>query len=128
MALMEIEDPIFVSAKSLKKLMNKEETFEELKQRVSNIDRYEDFIFLEKPIEFNKTNLFSDKYAEIQLHDVSKIPGWSDILGFCGVFKIENEKIKSLDYDSYDPEMIVVGYQEFIHDNETCLDLLTIGW
>jgi hypothetical protein len=107
--------------------MNKKEPFEELKQRVLNTDGYKNFVFLEKPIEFNKTDLFSDKYAVIQLHDVSKIPGWSTILGFCGVFKIENEKIKSLDYDSYDPEMIVVGYQEFIHDNKTCLDLLTIG-
>lgn len=128
MTLMEIEVPIFVSAKSLKKLMNKEETFEELKQRVSNIDRYEDFIFLEKPIEFNKTDLFSDKYAEIQLHYVSKIPDYPDVLGFCGAFKIENGKIVSLDGDSYGPQMIVVGYQEFTYDNETCLDLLTIRW
>lgn len=105
--------------------MNKRETFEELKQRVLNNVRYKDFIFLEKPIEFNKTDLFSDKYAEIQLHDVSKIPGMSDVLGFCGVFKIENGKINPLDYDSYDPEMIVIGYQEFTHDNEICLDLLT---
>ena len=106
--------------------MNKEETFEELKQRVSNIDRYEDFVFLEKPIEFNKTDLFSDKYAEIQLHDVSKMPDYPDVLGFCGAFKIENGKIVSLDGDSYGPQMIVVGYQEFVYDNETCLDLLTI--
>jgi len=120
MTLMEIEVPIFVSAKSLKKLMNKEETFEELKQRVSNIDRYEDFIFLEKPTKFDKTDLFSDKYAEIQLHDASKIPGMSDIIGFCGVFKIENGEIVSLDGDSYGPQMIVVGYQEFTYDNETC--------
>lgn len=115
--------------------MNKKETFKKLKKRVSNNDRYKDFTFLEKPTEFDKTDLFSDKYAEIQLHDVSKtpkwsgrIPGWPDVIGFCGVFKIENGEIISLDGDSYDPQMIVVGYQEFTHDNETCLDLLTIGW
>jgi len=108
--------------------MNEKETFEKLKQRVLNTDDYKDFSFLEKPTEFDKTDLFSDKYAVIQLHDVSKIPGWSNVFGFCGVFKIENGKINPLDYDSYDPEMIVVGYQEFTHDNETCLDLLTIGW
>lgn len=108
--------------------MNKEETFEELKQRVSSTNRYEDAIFLEKPIEFDKTDLFSDKYAEIQLHDVSKIPNYPDVLGFCGVFKIESGEIVSLDGDSYSPQMIVVGYQEFVYDNETCLDLLTIRW
>jgi hypothetical protein len=108
--------------------MKKDEPFEELKQRVSNNARYEDFIFLEKPTEFDKTDLFSDKYAEIQLHDVNKIPDYPDVLGFCGVFKIENGEIVSLDGDSYDPQMIVVGYQEFVYDNETCLDLLTIRW
>ncbi len=108
--------------------MSKKETFEELKQRVSNNERYKDFIFLEKPTEFDKTDLFSDKYAEIQLHDVSEIPGYPDVVGFCGVFKIEDGKINSLDYDSYDPQMIVVGYQEFTHNDEVCLDLLTTGW
>ena len=110
--------------------MSKRETFEELKQRVLNSERYKDFIFLEKPTEFDKTDLFSDKYAEIQLKDVRKIPGYPypDVVGFCGVFEIESGEIVSLDGDSYDPQMIVVGYQEFTHDNETCLDLLTIGW
>lgn len=107
--------------------MNKKRNFRRI-LRISSNDRYKNFTFLEKPTEFNKTDLFSDKYAIIQLHDVSKIPGLSDVIGFCGVFKIENGKIISLDYDSYDPQMIVVGYQEFTHDNETCLDLLTIGW
>lgn len=110
------------------KLMNKEETFEELKQRVSNTNRYEDAIFLEKPIEFDKTDLFSDKYAEIQLHDVSKIPDYPDVLGFCGVFRIEDGEIVSLDGDSYSSHMIVVGYEEFEYDNGICLDLLTIKW
>ena len=108
--------------------MSKRETFKELKQRVSNNDRYKDFTFLEKPTEFDKTDLFSDKYAEIQLHDGKGIPGYPDVVGFCGVFKIENGEINSLDGDSYDPKMIVVGYQEFTHDGKTCLDLLTIGW
>lgn len=108
--------------------MNKRETFEELKQRVSNMDRYKDFTFLEKLTEFDKTDLFSDKYDVIQLHDVKGIPGYPDVLGFCGVFKIESGKIAPLDGDSYDSQMIVVGYQEFRHNNETCLDLLTIGW
>lgn len=108
--------------------MNKEETFEELKQRVSSTNRYEDAIFLEKPIEFDKTDLFSDKYAEFQLHDVSKIPDYSDVLGFCGAFRIESGEIVSLDGDSYSPQMIVVGYEEFEYDNKTCLNLLTIRW
>lgn len=108
--------------------MNNEETFEELKQRVSNLDRYKDFVFLKKPTEFDKTNLFSEKYAEIQLHDVSKIPEYPDVLGFCGVFKVESEEIVSLDGDSYSSQMIVVGYKEFVYGNETCLDLLTIEW
>lgn len=108
--------------------MSKEETFEELKQRVLNNDRYKDFTFLEKPTEFDKTDLFSDEYAIIQLHDVKEIPGYPDVLGFCGVFKIGSGEIISLDGDSYDPKMIVVGYQEFTHNNEICLDLLTIGW
>lgn len=108
--------------------MSKREAFEELKQRILSNERYKDFLFLEKPTEFDKTDLFSDEYAEIQLHDVSKIPGYPEVVGFCGVFKIENGEIISLDGDSYDPQMIVVGYQEFMHNNETCLDLLTIGW
>jgi len=108
--------------------MNKEETFEELKQRVSNLDRYKDFTILKKPMEFDKTDLFSDKYAEIQLHDVNKILDYPDVVGFCGVFKIENGEIVSLDGDSYGPKMIIVGYEEFEYDNELCLDLLTIRW
>lgn len=108
--------------------MTREETFEELKQRVSSLDRYKNFIFLEKPTEFNKTDLFSDKYAEIQLHDVNKIPDYPDVVGFCGVFRIKDGEIVSLDGDSYGSQMIVVGYEEFEYDNEICLDLLTIKW
>lgn len=108
--------------------MTREETFDELKQRVSSLDRYKDFTFLESPTEFNKTDLFSDKYAEIQLHDVNEIPDYPDVVGFCGVFRIKDGEIVSLDGDSYGSQMIVVGYEEFKYDNGTCLDLLTIKW
>ena len=83
---------------------------------------------MEKPIEFDKTDLFSDKYTEIQIHDVSKIPDYPDVVGFCGVFRIEDGEIVSLDGDSYSPQMIIVGYEEFEYDNQTWLDLLTIRW
>jgi hypothetical protein len=90
-------------------------------------DRYKNCILLEKPVMF--CSLFNDKdYDLVQVHDMN-VYDEDKIIGFSGVFKWENNQIIPLDYDSYTPEMTVIGYEEFPTKNgRKGLDILVESW
>ena len=94
---------------------------------LKNKDRYKNFIYFNKPMPFNETPVFSDKYKVIQLHDINVING--TMVGFCGVCKVKNGDVIPLDDDSYYKEMQTVGYEEFTDkEGNLCLDLLVNSW
>lgn len=98
--------------------------------------RYDDFVFIEDSLFFSgSTNTpFStfakdDSYHIVQVYDLSIIPSADDIVGFAGQFRWENNKITSLDDDSYNPDMTMWGYEIFRDDDgNTCLTILTCDW
>lgn len=94
---------------------------------LKNKDRYKNFIYFDKPIPFNETPVFSDKYKLIQLHDTTLINSYG--VGVCGVLRVSNNKIVSLDGDCYTKEMQAVGYEEFTDkEGNLCLNLLVDTW
>lgn len=93
-----------------------------------SMDRYKNFIYLEQPMEFCNTLLFSDKYNLIQIHDNTPV-GEDNIVGFAGVCKVENGEVIPLDGDSYTKYMTVIAYEEFTTDNgKLGLNLLVTNW
>lgn len=92
-----------------------------LKDIIKNIDRYKNFTLLDKPIKFK--DLYKDENIElVQIHSIESfnIQGTDkkDIVGFCGVFKWENNNIISLDGDSYSENMKVLGYDWWSNEDE----------
>ena len=102
--------------------INKNEiTKEMLKDIIQKIDRYKDFTVLNSPSVF--CNLFADRTIPcVQIHSIQQCD--DGIVGFCGVFKWEDNKITPLDGDSYNETMDIYGYSWFMHDGEKCLDVL----
>lgn len=99
----------------------------ELMTIITNSKRYCNFTILDDINPFNI--LFRNKDIEIvQVHSAEIIDykdGEKDIVGFCGVFKWEDNKIISLDGDCYNENMEVIGYSWFRNKNNIkCLDIL----
>ena len=91
--------------------------------KVFTLTKYKRFTRLIEPLPFNE--VFKNTNIElVQVHCIE----WcmpSDIIGFCGTFKYENNEIISLDGDSYNKEALVYGYNWFENeDNIKCLDIL----
>ena len=97
-------------------------------KQVKKLERYKDFTFLSTPVNFDK--FFKNKaYDVVQIHDITPIKKGSDeVIGFCGVFKWDGKNIKSIDHDSYTPDMLIYGYDEFTNNDEKCLDILVVDW
>ena len=97
---------------------------------VKSNERYEDFIFLDKPIIFNE--FFRDKdYDVVQIHDINRlnIKGHeNEIIGFAGAFKWKNNNLIALDGDSYDSNVKVYGYDILDDNSEKVLDILVKEW
>lgn len=93
-----------------------------LQEFVKHSDRYRNFTILPHSQIFS--DYFKDKdIAVVQLYSTDRIGG--DIVGFCGQFKWKNNKIKSLDHDSYNSNMTIYGYSWFKDKNKNnCLDIL----
>lgn len=97
-------------------------------------ERYDDFVFIEYSFSGSTNVPFStyannDHYHIVQIYDLTIAPNADDILGFAGQFRWENNKITSLDGDSYNPDMTIWGYKIFRDDDgNTCLDVLTCDW
>ena len=75
---------------------------------------YKDYILLDTPQNFSE--LFKDQFFQI-VEPVSIFKmvndGKEKYSGFCGQFEWKDNKIVSLDGDSYNPDMTVYGYMEF---------------
>lgn len=96
--------------------------------------RYRDlgFVFPNSNFFSNKFNkLFEGKnYPLVQLFDIYNY-GTEDnpiITGFAGVFKWIDNTLIPLDGDSYDDDMVVIGYQKFVNNNEPALNILVKEW
>lgn len=110
------------------RLNNIEEYVKEIKNNniktvldiIKKEDRYKDFTILEKPIKFK--DLFKDvDFDVVQLHSTQVYElknGEKDIVGFCGLFKWKNNKIKPLDGDSYYDGFTVIGYEKFTNEED----------
>lgn len=87
---------------------------EGLKAILAANERYSDFTLLDSPVPFSEWA--KDKnYPTVQVHDttVYEWDGGTDIVGFAGVFAWEDNRLTSLDGDTYNPDMPVIGYEEF---------------
>ncbi len=88
-------------------------------------DRYKGFTLLKDPQSF--IELFEGQDIPcVQIHtaQVYNNGDKKGIVGFCGAFKWEDNKIISLDGDSYTIGMTVFGYEWFNDDSGRCLDIL----
>ena len=93
-----------------------------LQEFVKHSTRYSNFTILPHSQIFS--DYFKDKdIAVVQPHSTDRIG--NDIVGFCGQFEWKNNEIKSLDHDSYNPNMTIYGYSWFKDKNKNdCLDIL----
>ena len=97
------------------------------KEIVRKSDRYSDFKILEIPKEF-KEMFLNQNISRVQVHSVQiyeASSGKLDIVGFCGSFAWARNKLDPLDGDSYNENMLVLGYQWFTDERgNKCLDIL----
>ena len=82
---------------------------EDWKEIVSNDIRYKNFKILDEP------QCFSDMYKDrdfetVDVHSVYVISN-TQILGFCGSFQWKNGYVIPCDGDTYNREMLVLGYE-----------------
>ena len=87
---------------------------EELKDILAANERYSDFTLLDSPVPFSEWAKDKD-FPAVQVHDttVYEWDGGADIVGFAGAFAWEDNQITSLDGDTYNPDMPVIGYEKF---------------
>lgn len=97
-----------------------DKNLEELKQLIN--ERYAecDLTFLDSPVPFCK--MFKDKsYDMVQVYSSQVIDfgdGKKNIVGFSGVFKWEDNKLISLDGDTYSEKYEVIGYETWANEAE----------
>jgi hypothetical protein len=93
------------------------------KEIVKNNDRYENFVIVDEPKPFNK--MFTDQdISYVQTHSTTVVDENTLVGCFSGVFEWKDNKIISLDGDSYSENMIVFGYEWFENEGKKCLDIL----
>ena len=99
----------------------------ELKSVIENNERYENFKLLDKPTPFDVLMKDTD-FEVVQTHSAQIIKideNTNDIVGFCGQFLWKNNELEPLDGDSYNPHMIVYGYEKWSHESiKNGLDIL----
>lgn len=90
----------------------------ELKEILDKSGRYSEFVFLDEAKPFNE--LFKDEEFDcVQTHSTQIFDygdGEKDICGFNGQFAWKNNELTSLDGDSYDDAMLVIGYEKFTNE------------
>jgi hypothetical protein len=105
----------------------------ELKEVISDDERYKGFTILDNPVPFNEFAKDQDIQL-VQLHSTQIIqvgnepPYKKFIIGFWGQFEWKNNKLNSLDGDSYSDSMMVLGHKWFTNEEEGItkgLDILT---
>lgn len=97
-----------------------------VRELVNKVDRYSNFTVLNKPVPFNKAFSGMD-IPIVQVHMVDS-ENISEICGFCGGFEWVGDRLRPLDGDSYDPEMLVYGYNWFMCECGNGLDILVSDW
>ena len=97
---------------------------EELKSILAANERYSNFKILDTPVPFAEWAKDKD-WPTVQVHDTTlyKFDYGTDIVGFVGVFEWKDNVLTSLDGDTYNPDMPVIGYEEF----EDGVDILVEG-
>ena len=97
---------------------------EELKSVLAANERYSNFKILDTPVPFAEWAKDKD-FPTVQVHDTTlyKFAYGTDIVGFVGVFEWKDNVLTSLDGDTYNPDMPVIGYEEF----EDGVDILVEG-
>ena len=93
------------------------------RDELRQIDRYKDFTLLD-PAQSFKVMFKGKTIPLVQVHSLISCGG--DIVGFCGVFRWDNDILTPLDGDSYNDKMMVYGYKWFKNPDtqEECLDVL----
>ena len=94
---------------------------------INKSERYSDFTICDKPIPFSE--MFKNKDFEIvQIFCITQDkPGSLFDIGFAGQFAWNNNKITSLDGDSYNENTKVYAYKPFVNKEEnitTGLDIV----
>lgn len=102
-------------------------TIAEIKEIVSNNDRYEGLTWLDESLPFNE--LFKNKDIDVVQPHSSQIyeydDGTKDIIGFFGAFRWSNNECISLDGDIYSKDCRVIAYEWFeCEDGTAGLDVL----
>ena len=90
----------------------------ELRDILSNSERYKSFTMLSEPKPFNE--LFKDKNFDcVQLHStqIYECGDKKNIVGFCGTFSWKDNFLESLDMDAYSESVEVIGYEYFNNEN-----------
>ena len=98
----------------------------EIQDIINTIERYNGFIILDEPTPFSIWRENQDE-EYVQVHDMDTCGGDTPV-GFCGVFKWENNKLVSLDNDTYWKDMLVYAYSYWEHDGIKGLDILVEDW
>ena len=92
------------------------------KEIVKNNDRYENFVIVDEPKPFKE--MFKDQDIScVQTHSTTVVDE-NTLVGFSGAFEWKDNKIISLDGDSYSENMIVLGYEWFENEGKKGLDVL----
>ena len=93
-------------------------------------DKYAHYTFLAAPAKFSK--IFEDKrFDAVQIMSIIENNGryidedseFVDV-GFCGSFSWKNNTLRPLDYDSYYPDMLIYGYEQWTKENKNGLSII----
>lgn len=97
-----------------------------LKEILVNSKRYQHFdLILDNPQSFDV--LFQNQnFNSVHVHDTTIIESqtYSDIIGYCGEFSWENNILQSLDGDTYNKNMTILGYNKYTIGTKTGLEIL----
>ena len=96
---------------------------EKLKKILTSDERYSDFTLLDDPVRFDQ--FFADQHIQlVQVHS-TQIVHEKYIVGFCGQFAWKDNVLISIDGDTYNPGMTVLGYDWFEDGHlGKCLEVL----
>lgn len=88
-------------------------------------DKYNKFHILEKPAPFKRL-LENQNFDYVALHSLQTWGEGDNIIGYVGEFEWKDNKVISLDGDSYYDDFLVYGYLNHIHTdtNEIGLEVL----
>ena len=103
-------------------------TIPQLKELIKDDIRYKDFTIFDKTMKFNEFMANKNvSVVETHLTTIAEYDEGKELFGFCGTFEWKDNKIISLDGDSYNKEMTIYGYKWFV-ENEILFILVGNDW